>query len=395
LADTVALMIGRSFAVVAALLLTGMVGGPATAAAADASSWQQPGSDAGRSYYNAGEKVVNASSVGKLKARWQLPQSQSECPGMVGPVVAGGLTITQDTAGLTTRKSATGSVVWRETDVFSDRLAYNIAVSGTTVVVTSSDSLCMIEGGDADGLVFAFDLATGRKLWQRSPNTDAAQLIVTRGAVIVSGNDYGTEPNVEAYRLTDGAQLWSDGTGSDGARTLFSTVPVGNDVLISRSGQPERVDAVTGQSTGGWSSAWTPLASYGDWLFVGDASSWSLKAVRVSTGAVVWSMDRVSNRMATDGRRLYLGIGTSLEAYDVASGKQAWAVNLGARTGQPVRAGGLIYAPASGKPVAVRNASTGAKVSPAAALSKVSRVVAVGDGLVLGTTASGLAAFGL
>jgi hypothetical protein len=62
------------------------------------------------------------------------------------------------------------------------------------------------------------------------------------------------------------------------------------------------------------------------------------------------------------------GIGTSLEAYDVVSGKRSWSVNLGGRFGQPVRAGGPVYTPLAGEPVAVRNASTGAKVAPSAAL---------------------------
>ncbi|GAA3347627.1 hypothetical protein GCM10020358_63270 [Amorphoplanes nipponensis] len=375
-----------------ALALTGTVAGPVNAAAV--SAWPQAGADAGRSHYNPHESILNASTVAKLKLRWQLPSTRSECPGLVGPVIAGGLTLTQDTSGLAARESATGRLVWRETDVFSDRLAYNIAVSGTTVVVTSSDSLCMIEGGDADGLVLASDLATGRQLWKRSPNTDAAQLVVTRGTVIVSGNDYGTVPNVEAYRLSDGATVWSDGDGTDGARTLLSTVSIGGDVVISGNREPWRVDAATGQPKGSWPSAWTPLASYGNWLFVGDNSDWSLKAVRVSDQGVVWSMDRVSNRIATDGRRLYLGVGSSLEAYDVASGKRAWSVNLGARVGQPVRAGGLVYVPVTGKPVAVRNASTGTKVTPSPALSKVSSVAAVGGGRLLGTGPGGLGVFG-
>ncbi|WP_305783933.1 outer membrane protein assembly factor BamB family protein [Symbioplanes lichenis] len=384
-------MIRRMWAAAAVLVLAATA--PATAAPADSrSTWPQTGSDAGRSFYNAGEDLLNASSIGRLKRRWSVPDATSDCPGRVGPVVAGGLTLTQDTAGLVARDSATGRQVWRDTGIFFDRLAYHLVVSGTTVVVTSSDSLCGIEGGDADGYVCAFDLATGRLLWRRSPNTDAAQLIVTRGMVIVSGNDYGTEPNVEAYRLTDGTPVWSDGDNTDGRRTLFSPIPVGNDVLITRGGVSRRVDAVTGNTTGSWSSTWTPLASYGDWVFVGDSASWSLKAVRVSTGRVAWSTARVSSRVATDGRRLYLASDTSLEAYDVTSGKRAWKAVLGAEVGQPFRAGGLIYVSLTGKPLAVRNAATGARVTTVPQLSSLS---AVAGGRLAGADAKGLVVLGL
>ena len=57
--------------------------------------------------------------------------------------------------------------------------------------------------------------------------------------------------------------------------------------------------------------------------FHGAQLDWLLEVLRVSTHTVTWSMDRVSDRVATDGRRLYVGIGTFLEAYDVASGKRA------------------------------------------------------------------------
>ncbi|WP_306211719.1 outer membrane protein assembly factor BamB family protein [Actinoplanes sp. RD1] len=384
-------MIRRVWAVAAVLVLGATV--PATPApAAGPSTWPQPGSDSGRSFYNPGENLLNSSTIGRLKPRWTAPAAPSDCPGRVGPVVAGGLTLTQDTSGLVARDSATGRTVWRDTRIFFDRLAYHLVVAGTTVVVTSSDSLCGIEGGDADGYVCAFDLATGRLLWRQSPNTDAAQLIVTRGMVIVSGNDYGTEPNVEAYRLADGTRVWADGDNTDGRRTLFSLVPVGNDVLITQGGVPRRVDAVTGRTTGSWSSAWTPLAAYGDWLFVGDSADWSLKAIRVSTGAVAWSADRVSGRVATDGRRLYLATGTSLAAYDVPSGRRVWRAGLGAEVGQPLRAGGLVYVSLAGRPVAVRNAATGAKVATVPQLSVVS---AIAGGRLVGAGAKGLVVLGV
>ena len=391
---TVPDMISALVAAAAATILT-LTLAPAPVSAAATAGWPGPGYDAGRSYYNPVENTINASTIGGLKQRWYLTPTESPCFSMIGPVAAGGLTITQDTAGLVARNSTTGQVEWRETEIFSDRQAYNLVVEDSIVIVTSSDSLCMIEGGDADGIVAAFDLATGQLLWRQSPNHDAAQLVVTRGAVIVSGNDYGTLANVEAYRLTNGQPLWSYGNTSDEEHTLYSTMPVGGDVLVAGPhNQVARVDAVTGSSHWGWPSSWTPLTAFGDWLFVGDSSDWSLRAMRVSAEQTVWSMDRVSNRVSTDGRRLYMGVGSSLEAYDVATGKRLWAVNLGARVGQPLRAGGLVYAPVNGKPVQVRNASTGAKVTVPASLTRVSAVAAVGAGrLYAGVGAGRLGVF--
>jgi len=309
-----------------------------------------------------------------VKLRWQVPAARPDCPGMIGPVIAGSLVLTQDASGLIARNAATGRPVWRETSVFHDRRAYHIVVSGQTVVVTSSDSMCQVEGGDADGLVVAFDLATGRRRWLRSPSTDAAQVIVTRGVVVVSGNDYGTEPSVNAYRLADGRNLWSAGTGSDGRYTLWSAIPVGGDVLVAHYGEPSRVDAVTGQLRGSWPAEWTPLTTYRKWVLIGDSADWSTKAIRVADRGLAWSMDRVSNRVATDERRLYLGIGNSLEAYDAASGRPVWAVNLGARVGRPIQAGGRVYTPVAGRPIAVRDAVTGVRIPAGIPLPRISAV---------------------
>ena len=56
--------------------------------------------------------------------------------------------------------------------------------------------------------------------------------------------------------------------------------------------------------------------------------------------------------------------------------------DLGGRAGQPVRAGGLVYLAATGKPVQVRNAATGAKVTPSIALSAVSSGAVAAGGRV-------------
>jgi outer membrane protein assembly factor BamB len=99
----------------------------------------------------------------------------------------------------------------------------------------------------------------------------------------------------------------------------------------------------------------------------------------------------VSKRIATDGRRVYLGIGNSLEAYEIPTGKRAWAADLGARVGQPFRAGGLVYASVADGPVAVRTASTGAKVK----VPPLPGLAAIAGGTLFAIGPDGLRAYGL
>ncbi len=66
---------------------------PAPVIAAATAGWPGPGYDAGRSYYNPVENTINASTIGRLKQRWFLTETESPCFSMIGPVVAGGLTI--------------------------------------------------------------------------------------------------------------------------------------------------------------------------------------------------------------------------------------------------------------------------------------------------------------
>ncbi|BFU47403.1 PQQ-binding-like beta-propeller repeat protein [Krasilnikovia sp. MM14-A1004] len=384
--------IGAGLSATALLAATlGLSGQPAQAAAAG--GWPEVGYDPGHSYYNPNESLINASTLKKVKMRWQVTPTppSDDCPFapvQVGPVVAGGLTLTQDYKGLVARDSVTGQQVWKTDDYIPDRTAHNVLVAGNTVIVTATERECGIEGGESDGQIEAYDLMSGAHLWHAEDDTDANTVTVIDGVVVVGGDNYATDPLVTAYRLSDGVGVWSDGTNSDGARTLVSTIPINGGVLVNHYGHEIVLkDVHTGQERSSWPMTWQPLAATptGDIVFVGDSSDWTLKAVRASDQRVLWSMDRVSNRVATDGRRLYMGIGSNLEAYDSATGRLLWSVKLGGRTGQPLRAGGLIYVSVAGKPVAIRNASNGAKVRASTALASVKHVEAVGGGHVYAT----------
>ncbi|GAB1644193.1 PQQ-binding-like beta-propeller repeat protein [Krasilnikovia sp. MM14-A1259] len=376
----------KSFRIFAsAVAMTVVFSGAAEPAEAGLSSdWPQPGYDAGHSYYNPNETIVNTTTIKTLKLRWQATPTPSDCPGIpgqLGPIVAGGPTLTEDNTGLIARDSMTGHEVWKADDFIADHLASNLIVSGSTVIVTTPSNDCVVEGSDHDGFIEAFDLATGNHLWHAVDATDASDVIVTDGMVIVCGFQSATDPLVSAYRLSDGKLAWSDASDDEG-RTLVSMIPVNHQVIVRDFGVPVMRDVLTGAVRGYSPTTWLPLAvtPNGDRVIVGDYGDWTLKVVRVSDRSTLWSMDRVSNRIATDGRRIYMGIGSNLEAYDLAGGKQAWSVKLGGRVGQPVRAGGMVYAAVAGKPVAIRNASSGAKIKPNAALSRVTNVAAVGGG---------------
>jgi hypothetical protein len=77
----------RAAMTAAVLATTPVVIAVTPAEAVAASTWPQPGYDAGHSFYNPAESVVNAGSITSLKLRWQITPTPSDAPGY--PVSSG------------------------------------------------------------------------------------------------------------------------------------------------------------------------------------------------------------------------------------------------------------------------------------------------------------------
>ncbi|GGK03258.1 hypothetical protein GCM10010123_36460 [Pilimelia anulata] len=382
-------------AALAAAPLLAVLAAPATAAPARpapaapagpaaAPGWPAPGYDAGGSHYNPDESVLHAGSVRRLAPRWRLPLRPGAC-GTAGPVIGAGLAVTADADGIAARRVGDGTPAWRATAA-ADRAPTGLVIAGNLLVHTARRGPCRSDGGAADGLVTVYDLGTGARRWSARDDTATDRVIVDNGHVIVSGDNVNG-PTITAYRITDGRVRWTRDGDADTHR-IVSTVVADHTLLVEHRGEFRGLDTATGELRWGGRDGWfTYLAAApGGQYYVGDATTWSLSAHAPGGDDPQWSVDAVSDRIAADGRRVYLGIGDRLAAYDARDGRLRWSVPCGGRVGRPLRAGGLVYAPVAGGPLVVRDAATGARVAAGSALAGPLTPVAVAGGRLYART---------
>ena len=328
-----------------ATLLTGaalpVAGAPALAA--PPANWAQDGYGPGYTFYNPAESVINSSTVKKLKTRWTLtpPPALDGCaPDPVAPVVVGGrmYVLEPETNGVGAYDTKTGKHLWSYSAGYV--VATGLAVSGGTVVVT--DINCY-SNSSYDSNVIAVDAATGEELWSSLTPWTTDTVVVDAGTVAVSGYcgmcddaEYG----VEAFRLSDGASLWSQPNA-----VLAGPVSAGGRILLTGTdaAYTEAVSIKTG--VGPWATGLHYAASAADperaQFYV--SGSVGLRALATTTGKTLWTVKNESGDLATDGRRVYVASAGRVNAYDTKSGKKLWTRVL-ASPGNLVRAGGLLYA---------------------------------------------------
>lgn len=345
----------------AALLAAGMFSAPAAAAAGP--EWAQPGYGPGNTYYNPGESVINAGSVNGVKRRWAAPLAvldQWSCSGPSAPLVAGGRVYVTDVAGIAAYHARTGRLAWRHAwENPEDESTPLLAVSGGLLLAANHGCQSM---SDPDGAVTALDVASGRQAWRTSTSIPLGSLVVDKGMAVVSGESPSDTPTVLGIRVSDGKERWS----LEDYRS--SGVSAGGRVLAdSTSGVQTRAVSITTGATL-WSKAvtWNARAATpaGDRFYASGAAN-ALICVDSADGAVLWTAARSANNpIAADGRRVYLVVTDGIEALNAGTGRRAWTARFAGGTGQPVRAGGLLYtAVAAGAPPGIVNAATGKVVS--------------------------------
>ena len=329
--------------------------GPAEAAAP---GWDHAGYDAEDSFYNPGESVINAGTVGRLAPRWSvaLRRDEGACGGPSAPLVAGGSVVATDERGIASYRASTGRLAWRfDWDDPDDSSTPSMAVAGRLLVAANGD--CQ-SASDPDGRIVAIDLLTGRVRWRVASPMPIASFVVDKGVVVVSGRSPSDELTTVAYRATDGLVRWH--------KPGFEATGVSaNGVLLLTHGRStSAVSVVSGAPLWTRPAVWQAetASPSGDRFFVTNATA--LSAVRASDGAVLWTTaDRTPGLIANDGRRVYLAAERTIEALDATTGRRLWSRQLVGPSVQPVRAGGLLY---TGGPVL--SAATGAVVTPGVAL---------------------------
>lgn len=164
------------------------------------------------------------------------------------------------------------------------------------------------------------------------------------GAVVVAPLQTG---GVVALKLSDGTEMWR--TEIDAARPASADA---ERLYVASRDAVHAVSLTTGKTI--WSVdtgtlTATPLVHAG-WVIV--AGVGTVTALRATDGSVVWrrTMGPVEVRPAIDGDLLYVPLlNNRLAALRLPNGETAWEARLDGEPGEPLAAGGRVYAGSTDK----------------------------------------------
>ncbi|GID93464.1 PQQ-binding-like beta-propeller repeat protein [Amorphoplanes digitatis] len=331
----------------AALSLILAAGATPAAAAPAPLRWEHVGYDAENTYFNPHENVITAATVGRLAKKWSVVLRKGDsCAGFGAPVIAGGRIFVGDQAGISAYSATTGAKKWSfDWDEFGEGNPPRMAVIGGLLVAGYNDCYSM---SDPNSQVIALDVATGARRWAGgSPLVGG--LVMDKGVILASDTDIYGDTQTVAYRVRDGKKLWSvenrraAGVSADGTVPAYTTDDEG-----VRAGEMVAFDITSGAvrwTRKGYLSA--DAASPGADTFYGPDAKDKLAAVSVKDGAVRWTAPPPGQSyapIATDGARVYRSSDDTVTAFNARTGKKAWSRKLASFAGQPLVAGGLVYA---------------------------------------------------
>ena len=345
---------------------------PSAAPPADG-GWAHPGYSAGDTYYNPSESVINTGSINKVRSRWsvnlRLPSPEwVPCARPSAPLVSGGRVFVTDKSGISAYHSKTGAALWHYSwwDVQDERTPY-LAVSGGLLLAGNTD--CQ-STSDPDGGLLALDVATGVERWHTDLDAPVRSLVVDKGIAVVSGASASDGQHVTAFRVSDGKVRWGLWDYASGG------VVANGRLLVNRTEGGTGTSALsitTGKKLWTKANVWSAKGAdpAGDRFYVSTVGG-ALAGIKASTGAVVWTAPGLSGNIAADGRRVYRSVGNSIEALDARTGRRRWITGLAGPTGQPVRAGGLLYTTVgAGPPLGILKAGSGEVASAGTAFAAV------------------------
>lgn len=276
----------------------------------------------------------------EVEELWQrdIGQVDADHAAQIRPVVAAGVVYIGDANGeVTALNASTGEIIWR-VDLKLDLASSTGAGDGLVLVASTEGEVIALDAMDGserwrqtlssevlaapsagfgvtvalalDGRVYAMDSASGERLWRADVvkplltlRGNASPLIVEGVALI--GHDSG---KVAAYRLSDGANLWTARVGApEGDNELERMVDVdaqpkyANGLVygVSYQGGLMAINPQTGR--GNWfqpTSTTREIGIFGGTVAITDEQS-RLFAYNAISGNPLWDSLVVRNRQAT------------------------------------------------------------------------------------------------
>lgn len=351
--------IGRLAAV--GLLLAGLVLGapPAPAGAAATDTWTAPAGDSGNATANPGESVITAATAGRVGAAWTT-ESWSASP--YAPAVVNGTALRVVSPGnlsnpsqLTSTSPTTGATLGTVQLPGNAHYYSGLAVSGSLVVIP-------FHGLQRPGGVLAVDLGTRSVVWSRdlpapavswSGNSQAGLPYTDGQRVFVSG----AGNVVNAYRLSDGAPLWTlpFAFHPGGATKRVDGMAVGNGAFYT-AGEEGLVahDAATGRRLWSGPGEGRPVVAGGRVFVTGNGAvrAYSAAGCGQATCAPSWTAAFPALGLNTlevggaDASTLFVtysngsGVVTRLSA---STGARQWSATVGLYATGLVRGGDMIW----------------------------------------------------
>jgi outer membrane protein assembly factor BamB len=235
---------------------------------------------------------------------------------------------------------------------------------------------------DADGMVSAFEAASGRRLWTADTEPEGDRSTNVGGGVSVGGDTvYATTGRAEilALEAATGAVRWRAPLGAP-ARSAATVTPE-RLFVGTLDNQMLGLSATDGKRLWSYQSPATetlvlglPAPAHVDGIVVAGFGSGEMVALRAASGTVVWSDSLGATRgrtsiadlsairgmpMVKEARVYATSLGGVLLANDLRSGRRLWEVEF-ASGEAPWIAGDWLFAVSSGAEVAAINRADGA-----------------------------------
>jgi eukaryotic-like serine/threonine-protein kinase len=285
-------------------------------------------------HFNIDEHILSTGSVSRLVQAWAAPVEGAI--GLSSPAVANGMVyIGSFDHKVYAFDAATGRRVWATST--QDTIYSSPAVANNVVYI-----------GSADNNVYALDALSGHVIW-----TFTTGGVVGSSPAVVSGVVYIGSSDHKMYALdaSSGHVIWTFTTGSN-----INSSPAIVDNVVYFGSYDHKMYAVDAGGKLIWA---TPVAGTifdspavdSGIVYIGTKENSTLYAINVSTGKIDWMMqtgDYINSSPAIAYGTVYVGAKDGkLYAFDAFSGTKKWtAVNIQSAevASSPTVANGVVYA---------------------------------------------------